>query len=89
MKKVILAAVFGSAMLAGGAAMADGTQTMQASPAVATDNGSQVVCKAMIHEGDIMKKQVCMTNSQWNLIKVQNRQYLRDVQMRGDLQIAR
>jgi invasion protein IalB len=88
MKKAILAAVLGSAMLCGGAAMADETQTMQASPAVATDNGSQVVCKAMIHEGDIMKKQVCMTNRQWNLIKIQNRQYLRDVQLHGDLQIA-
>jgi len=89
MKKAILAVAFGSAMLLGGAAMADETQTMQASPAVATDTGSQVVCRAMIHEGDIMKKQVCMTNRQWNLIKVQNRQYLRDVQMRGDLQISR
>jgi hypothetical protein len=30
-----------------------------------------------------------MTNRQWDMIKVQNRQYIRDIQLRGDLQIAR
>ena len=89
MKRAILAIALGSAMLAGSAAMADETQNMQASPAVATSTGSQVVCKAMSHEGDIMKKHVCMTNRQWEMLKVQDRQYLHDVQMRGDLQIAR
>jgi hypothetical protein len=88
MKKVILAAAFGSAMLCSGAALADGAQTMQPTPAVAS-NDSQIVCKSMVHEGDIVKKQTCMTVHQWNLMKVQNRQYLHDVQMRGDLEIAR
>ena len=42
----------------------------------------------MIHNGDVIKKQTCMTRAQWNQMKVQDRQYLRNVQMRGDLQIA-
>lgn len=89
MKKAILAAAFGSAMLCSGAALADNTQAMQTTPAVATADGSQIVCKSMVHEGDIIKKQTCMTVRQWNTVKVQNRQYLRDVQMRGDLQMGR
>lgn len=85
MKNVILAAAAGAAMLCSGAALADQTQ---ATPAVAMSNGSEVVCRSMIHNGDVIKKQTCMTRTQWNQLKVQDRQYLRNVQMRGDLQIA-
>lgn len=88
MKKVILTAAFGSAMLFSGMALADGAQTMQPTPAVAA-NDSQVVCRSMVHEGDIVKKQTCMTVHQWNLLKIQNRQYLRDIQARGDIQMGR
>jgi Spy/CpxP family protein refolding chaperone len=89
MKNVIFAAALGAAMLCSGAALADQTQAVQATPAVAMSNGSDVVCRSMIHNGDIIKKQTCMTRTQWDQMKVRDRQYLRNVQMRGDLQIAR
>lgn len=89
MKKAILATVFGLTLLGSGAALADETQGMQPTPAVAVANDSQVICRSMSHNGDIIKKQTCMTISQWKLMKTQNQQYLRDIQMRGDLEIAR
>jgi|GEM_PF-5879243 uncharacterized protein YraI len=89
MKNVMFAAAFGAAVLCSGAAMADQTQGAQATPAVSVSaSGSEVVCRSMIHNGDVIKKQTCMTRAQWNQMKVQDRQYLRNVQMRGDLQIA-
>jgi Spy/CpxP family protein refolding chaperone len=88
MKNAIFAVAVGAAMLCSGAALADQTQAAQATPAVSMSNGSEVVCRSMIHNGDVIKKQTCMTRTQWNQMQIQDKQYLRNVQMRGDLQIA-
>ena len=85
MRKMILAAGLTFAFVA--SAMADidmvGPQPEQmAQPISATTNDSaQVICHHLVHEGVLMRQQVCLTKHAWERMRLQTQKTVSDFQV--------
>jgi hypothetical protein len=63
---------------------ADGTQTQAAQPVAAQPDPSQkVVCKAMSHEGMLVKTNVCHTQAEWDQMRTAQQHSVSDFQNRN------
>ncbi len=87
MRKTILAATAGLALALAAPALADtemvGPQPEQmAQPISATTNDSeQVVCHHLVHEGVLMRQEVCLTKRAWERVRLQTQKAVNDFQV--------
>ena len=87
MRNTILAASAGLALAFAAPAIADtemvGPQPVQMSqPISATTNDSEkVICHHLVHEGVLMRQQVCLTKHAWERIRLQTQKTVSDFQV--------
>jgi hypothetical protein len=93
MRNYLLVALTGAGLFASTFAFADGTPPAapaqpaiqpqaQAQPA-AIDAQDRVVCRPMFHEGTVVHKGACLTQREWDRIRFEDQQALRDFQQRS------
>ncbi len=87
MRKTILAASAGLALALAAPALADTEMTgpqpeQMAQPISATANDSeQVICHHLVHEGVLMRQEVCLTKRAWERMRLQTQKTVNDFQV--------
>jgi hypothetical protein len=81
MRKFVLAALSGAAIVASSVAFADDAKPLVPTPA--TDDGNTVVCRAVAHEGSVVHQSDCRTKREWDRIRFESQQSVHDWQQRG------
>ena len=89
MRKTILAATAGLSLAFATTAMAETAMSaltpqpeQMAQPISATTNDSkQVVCHHLVHEGVLMRQQVCLTKETWERVRLQTQRAVSDFQV--------
>jgi hypothetical protein len=87
MRKTILAVSAGLTFAFAAPAVADsamvGPQPEQMTQPIsaAANDSEQVVCHHLVHEGVLMRRQVCLTKHAWERIRLQTQQTVSDFQV--------
>jgi Spy/CpxP family protein refolding chaperone len=80
MRAIFLAA--GAVVFASTVAFADDTKPVAPTPAAATDDSNKLVCHPVTHEGQLVG-QTCHTQKEWDRMRFQEQQQLRQYQERS------
>lgn len=89
MRMNVLAVVSGLALTFATAALADDAMSaltpqpeQMAQPiSASTNDAKQVVCHHLVHEGILMREQVCLTKQTWERIRLQTQKTVSDFQV--------
>ena len=89
MRKTILAAIAGLGLALATAALADTAMTeltpqpeQMAQPiSTSKDDSRQVVCHHLVHEGMLMRQQVCLTKRSWERMRMQTQMAVSNLEM--------
>jgi hypothetical protein len=89
MRKAVFAAACGLSLAFATAAMADDAMNaltpqpeQMAQPiAATTDDSKQVICHHLVHEGALMRQEVCLTKRAWERMRLQTQKFVSDFQV--------
>jgi hypothetical protein len=89
MRKTIFAATAGLSLAVAAAALADTAMIaltpqpeQMAQPISASkDDSRQVVCHHLVHEGMLMRQQVCLTKRSWERMRIQTQMAVSNMEM--------
>lgn len=82
MRKYLLAAISVVGLFASPLAFADDTKPVAPTP-VSSDDSNKVTCHPVIHEGDVVHKADCHTQKEWDRLRFQSQQSLRQWQQQS------
>jgi hypothetical protein len=88
MRTPLLAIIAGAGLLFSAAALADETQATAPMQTAAANSTETLICRAQYHEGMVLKRAAqCHTQRWWDQNRYLQQQELRQIQIRGDLQL--
>ncbi len=82
MRTLTVAVLSGLGLLAAPFAFADDAKPMAPTP-VSTTASEPLICHAMAHEGSVVHRSECRTQKEWDRVRFQSQESLREWQQRN------
>lgn len=81
--------LFALALLATALPLSANSDGQPANAAAAQPAADQMICRAQYHEGVVVRRAVCHTQAEWNMLVKRNQQDFRTYQVRALIQARR